>query len=121
MGATATGVAGAAIGAATADVHAPTSNTAAIVTYAAAGAGICHVITGIAYSYLGIPVGALTIEDGSGNVVLSLDTAIAGIGSITFPRGKKGSANTAMIITLAAGGVAITGKLSILGHWTEPG
>jgi len=116
---TLTGVPGAAVAVSTSDVHGPAANTAAIVTYAAAGAGVCHCISGIAYSYLGVPTGSLKIEDGSGNVVFQLDTGIAGVGSFQFPRPKKGSPNTDMIITLGAGGVAVTGKLSILNHWTE--
>ena len=118
---TMTALPGASVSVSTGDVHAPASATAAVVTYAAAGAGVSHVISGIAYSYLGVPTsGNLKIEDGSGNVIFSIDTGIAGAGVIAFPRPKKGSANTDMIITLGSGGVAVTGKVSVLNHWTEP-
>jgi hypothetical protein len=106
---------------AAADVHAPAVNTAAVVTYAAVAA-VKHVITGIAWSYVGgVPVGGnLMIEDISGTTVFSMDISDQGAGVITFPRPKvSAAANKAMIITLAAGGAGVTGKVSVLGHWTE--
>jgi hypothetical protein len=105
---------------AAADVHTPAANAAAVVTYGA-DATKCHVITGIAWSYVGgIPVGGnLTITD-NGVTVFSVDIDQSGPGGIEFARPKKGAAvNTAMVITLAAGGAGVTGKLSITGHFTE--
>lgn len=102
------------------DVHAPASNTAAVVTYAAAGAGVAHVIGGVAWSYNATPTaGNLKIEDGAGNIVFTVDVTTSGAGGYTFPRPKKGTANTAFIITLAAGGSGVSGKVSVLSHWTE--
>jgi hypothetical protein len=102
------------------DAATPSSNTAAVVTYAAAGANVSHVINGIAWSYSAAPTaGNLKIEDGSGNVVFSIDITSAGAGFFPFPAAKKGTANTAMIVTLAAGGSAVTGKVSVLCHWTQ--
>ena len=104
----------------TGDVHAPAANTAAVVTYTAAGAGVSHALSGIAWSYSADPTGGnLKVEDGAGNVVFSLDITKGGPGFIPFPQPKKGSANTALVLTLAAGGSGISGKLSVLGHWTE--
>ena len=106
---------------AAADVHAPAVNTAAIVTYAA-DATKKHVITGVAWSYAGgTPIGGnLKIEDVSGNTVFSVDIDKSGPGGYEFPRPKIGTAaNTAMIITLAAGGAGITGKVSVENHWLE--
>lgn len=106
---------------ATADVNAPASNTAAVVTYAAGGTGVQHIISGLAWSYSGAPTGGnLKIEDGSGKVVFSIDITSAGAGFIPFPTlMKQGSANTALIITLAAGGSGVTGKLSVLAHYSR--
>jgi len=105
---------------AAADVHAPAANTAAVVTYAAV-AGEKHVVTGIAWSYIGgTPDGNLTIEDVSGTTVFTLDIDKSGAGSVEFPIPKKSAAaNKAMIITLAAGGDGVTGKVSVINHWTE--
>lgn len=111
----------AAIAASSSDVHEPASNTAAVVTYAAA-AGVRQVITGAAWSYSGgDPTGGnLKIEDVSGTTVFSMDITSQGAGLIAFPQPKKSAAvNTALIITLAAGGGGVTGKVSILNHWTE--
>ncbi len=106
--------------ASTADVHAPAANTAAVVSYAAAGVGVSHAISGIAWSYSADPsAGNLKVEDGAGNVVLSLDVTQAGPGFIPLHPPKRGSANTALTVTLAAGGAGVTGKLSVLSHWTE--
>jgi hypothetical protein len=101
------------------DVHIPSSNTAAVVTYAAAGSGVSHVLGGISWSYNATPTGGnIKIEDGA-TTVLSLDITSAGPGYIPFARAKKGTANTALVVTLAAGGSGVSGKLSILSHWTE--
>ena len=103
-----------------ADVHAPASNTAAVVTYAAV-ADKAHAITGIMWSYSGgDPTGGnIKIEDGSGNTVFSLDITAKGPGFLPFEPAKKGTANTAMIVTLAAGGSGVSGKVSIPNHWSE--
>lgn len=102
---------------AAADVHAPAVNTAAIVTYALV-AGQQHYITGVAWSYYGgIPTGGnLTITDG-GAVVFNVDVNEEGPGFFTFPRPKSAGVGNAMVITLTAGGAAVTGKVSILNHW----
>lgn len=103
----------------TSDLHAPSSNTAAVVTYSAV-TGQRHVLTGIAWSYSGTPTnGNLKVEDGVGTTVVSLDITAAGPGFIPFPPPLSGSPNTALIITLAAGGSGVSGKVNILGHWKE--
>lgn len=108
--------------ASTGNVSTPAAATAAVVTYAAI-AGLRHVITGVGWSYSGgIPgVGAnLNIQDGAGNVVFSWDITESGPGFVLFPPALKQSAvNTSLIITLTSGGAGVTGKLCILGHWTE--
>lgn len=102
------------------DVHAPVANTAAVVTYTAGGAGVYHVIGGIAWSYSGVPTnGNLKIED-DGVIVFTLDIVAAGPGLILFPRPKKNAvANKALVVTLSTGGAGITGKLNVTSHWTE--
>lgn len=104
-----------------ADVHAPAANTAAVVTYAAVP-GLKHVISGIAWSYgVADPVGGnLTVEDVAGNVVFTIDITTRGAGIIEFPKPKRSAAvNTAMKVTLAAGGGTSVAKVSVLNHWLE--
>ena len=110
----------AAVACAAADIHAPAANTAAVVTYALIAA-LRHVITGFVWSYVGgIPVGGNVIITDGGATVFSMDIDESGPGIIVFPKPKRSTAvGTAMIITLAAGGAGITGKLSILNHYTE--
>jgi len=90
------------------------TNAAAIVQYAAAGELLCHVVEGVAWSYGGQMAGArLLIEDGT-SIVFDIDIPTQGWGYI--PVSKRGSPNTAMTITLTAGGGGIVGKLNVLGH-----
>jgi len=104
----------------TSDVNVPAANAAATVTYPAV-AGAQHCLSGLAWSYAGgTPTGGnLQVQDGNGNVVFTMDITAAGPGQVYFRPAKKGTANTAMTITLAAGGAGVSGKLSVLGHWTE--
>lgn len=103
-----------------ADKHEPAANTAAVITYAAV-AGQKHVIGGVAWSYNGAPTaGNLKIEDVAGTVVFSVDITSAGPGFIPFPQPlRQAAVNTALIITLSAGGAAVTGKVNALSHWLE--
>src|SRR5947209_7971219 len=108
------------IAASTSDANLPASNTAAVITYAAGSAGVQHCLSGVAWSYSAAPTnGNLKIEDGSGNTIFSVDITAAGPGFIPFNPPKKGTAATALIITLAAGGTGISGKINACGHWTE--
>jgi hypothetical protein len=103
-----------------ADVHAPSSNTAAVVSYGA-NATKKHVISGVAWSYVGgTPSGGnLMIQDGNA-IVFTVDIDKSGPGSFEFPNPKVAAAiNTAMTITLAAGGSGVTGKVSVENHWLE--
>lgn len=99
------------------EVNVPAANTAAVLTFTAAGENMANVLSGLAYSYSAAPTGGrLTIADGS-ETVLDLDITAAGENTIEFKPPRKGRANRAMTVTLAAGGAGITGKLNTLGHW----
>ena len=103
----------------TADFHAPSAETPAQITYAAV-ADRRHVISGIAWSYSDAPTdGVLYIEDGSGSIVFRLDITAAGPDAVYFNPPRHGSLNTALIITLEAGGEDVSGKICVLGHWKE--
>lgn len=108
-----------AVAGSTGNTHAPASNTAAVVTKAAAGAGVSNVIDGIAWSYDAAPTnGGLTITDG-GSTVFQVAVTAAGPGFFLFPRPLKSAANSALVVTLAAGGSGVTGKVNVLGARTE--
>lgn len=103
---------------AVAKTHTPAANTAAVVTLTAAGAGVSNVIRGIAWGYSEAPTGgSLKIEDGAGTTVFSVPITAAGPGFI--PVFGKGSANTALVVTLAAGGGTCVGSVNVLEAWTE--
>jgi hypothetical protein len=103
---------------AAANVHEPAADTAAIVTKAAGGAGISNVLAMVAWSYDGDPTaGSLIIADGA-STVFKVDITTRGPGFFQFIPPLKGTANTALVATLAAGGAGISGIVS-LHTWTE--
>lgn len=99
------------------------ANSTRVVTYDAAE-GQRHVITGIAWSYIGASAGTvlvpgtLTVADGAA-VIFAVDITSMGTGIIVFPFAKSGTVNAAMVITLSAGGADVTGKMSVLNHYTQ--
>ena len=94
--------------------------TDVVVTYAA-DLVRRHRIAGVAWSYDITPAitGTLSVEDGSGNVVFSVDVTAGGPGFIPFDPPIEGSVNTAMIVTLSSGGAATVGKINALGYRKE--
>ncbi|MBU1067397.1 hypothetical protein KKE60_06390 [Patescibacteria group bacterium] len=100
-----------------ADINAPAANTAAVVTYVA-DATHQHQIGGVVWSYTGgIPTGGSLIITDAGAIVFSIDIPDEGVGPITFPSPIIAAlVNTAMVVTLAAGGAGITGKANVFGH-----
>lgn len=98
----------------TSDFHAPAANTAAVITYAA-DATARHALAQVIVSYSAAPTGGnLKIEDGSGTTVFTVDLTATVLEPvvINFDPPLLGSYNTAMIITLAAGGAAVSGKVN---------
>jgi hypothetical protein len=79
-----------------------------------------HCLAGVAWSFSATPAAAaaLQVKDGN-NVLFNIDITAAGPGFIPFTPPKRGSANTVMTITLAAGGSGVVGKVNGVGHWTE--
>lgn len=104
--------------ASTNDVHVPAANTAAIVSYPATPT-VYHVIGGVAWSYDDDPTGGRLTIVMNGSTVLDLDITTGGPGFIPFDPPKRFGVGDAVSVTLAAGGVGIQGKVSVLSHWTE--
>lgn len=88
------------------------ANTAVTQTFAAV-VGKSHRLTSLAVSYSAAPTGGrVTVSDG-GTVVFEVDVTAAGPVSVPLPGGGlQGTANTAMTVTLAAGGAAVIGKVN---------
>lgn len=79
-----------------------------------------HVISGVAWSYDAAPTGgALSIKDGASDVVYTSDITSAGTSQVLFNPPKQGRSGRSMILTLAAPGGAVVGKVNSLGHWTR--
>lgn len=89
-------------------------NNVVTVQYPAAGAGMHHIVEGVAWSYSAAPTGGnLIITDGT-TITFAIDITVAGCGYV--PVRKRGTANTVMTISLAEGGGVIVGRLNIIGH-----
>lgn len=101
------------------DVSAPAANTDAVVSYTGSP-GRSHCISGVAWSYSGgdPTAGNLKIEDG-GNLVFSMDITAKGAGYLIFPYAKRATVGNDLVITLAAGGTGVSGKVNVLNHWME--
>lgn len=101
----------------TADTATAAANTAVAITYTA-NANVRHAVKQIVVSYSAAPTGGnLTIADGAGTTVFDVAITAAGPTTITLDPPLSGSYNTALVITLAAGGAAIVGKLNAR-HYT---
>jgi len=99
-------------------VHEPAANTAAVVTLVAPAAGVSNVVGLVVYSYDGAPAaGSLTITD-DGTVVFKVDIVASGVGALSFVPPLKFTAATATVVTLAAGGGAVSGIVNVHA-WTE--
>lgn len=101
------------------NLNAPAVDTAAVVTLTAIAAK-GHVLQQVIYSYHGADptAGNLIVEDGAGTTVFDIDISSEGEAFLEFSPPIKGSKNTALVVTLAAGGATVTGKLN-LGHYTD--
>lgn len=96
--------------------HAPNDDTAATVTIPAYNSfDSAREISSIQFSYDDTPTGGLlTVESPSGTVIWRHHITAAGIGPIDFPTPLPGAEGQAMIVTLAAGGSGIAGKLTVI-------
>jgi hypothetical protein len=92
--------------------HAPASNTAATLTLAA-DASRRNILSQIHLSYSAAPAAGSTIkvEDGAGTTVYEQYIAAGGPQVISFSPPLAGTANTALVVTLAAGGTGISGEI----------
>ena len=96
------------------------THAAAVVTIPAPPPGYSNVICGIICSYsAGTPAGSLKIEDGSGNIVFSVDLAGINVWEFDFNPPRAFSNGVATIITLADGSASVVGKLNIIGRYTD--
>jgi hypothetical protein len=87
----------------------PAANTAAVITLTAQ-TDKRWVIHGISWSYSGAPTGGRLSITFGGVTEFDIDIASSGVGETSAF--LSGGINQAVVITLAAGGVGITGKLN---------
>lgn len=95
------------------DAATASSNTAVVITYTAID-GLHHAIQSLVVSYDGAPTGgSVKIEDGAGTTVFQVAITASGPTIIPFPRPLMGSQNKALVVTLAAGGSGVTGRVNV--------
>lgn len=100
------------------NTHTPGANAAAIVTLGAPGAGQRWVIGGLYWSYNTTPTGGqLSFTIGGATSFTEYVTA-GGSGFIPFTPPIRVALNTAVVVTLAAAGAAVTGSLNVHA-WVE--
>lgn len=107
--------------------NAPASNTAAVITIAAPADGTRQlVLDAIHWSYSGGTPTAPRLSVTSGGVTIyDVDPTSQGIGFVPFASGKQGTGGLRgtpganLVITLAAGGSGVTGKVNVINYWQE--
>jgi hypothetical protein len=89
------------------------ADTAITITYAAK-VGYRHVIDQIIASYSETPSGGgITIQDGAGNTIFQIHINDDALHKEEFWPPLMGSENTAMIVTMTAGGGTAVGRLNV--------
>lgn len=94
------------------NVSYPAANTDAVVTMVAPGTHRFHTIGSVYWSYDDDPTGGRLSITFGGNVALDIDITAGGPGYIFWQPPIEALKNHEVVITLAAGGAGITGKLS---------
>jgi len=98
--------------------HQPAANTAAVVTLTAPSnhpPGSAWIMGGLAWSYDDNPTGGnLSITNG-GTTAFSIDITRGGAGIIVYQQPQRADDGAEVVVTLAAGGAGITGKVNVLG------
>jgi hypothetical protein len=93
-------------------VVAATAGANALVAITLVGvAGYRHYLPFLVWSYSGLPTGRLTISGLDGDDV-DFDITAAGAGPVFFPP-LAGTIGASVVITLAAGGAGVVGKLNV--------
>jgi hypothetical protein len=98
------------------------ANTAQTVTQAAAGAGLRNMLTGLTVSWSGAAPAAganVQVKDGATviwDAYIGQAGATQGSNDFEFTAPLRGTANTALSVTVAAGGAGATTKVSAQGQ-----
>jgi len=98
----------------------PAADTAAVVTLATTGTHRYHVIGSVYWSYDDDPTGGRLYIDYGGNFAFDIDITAGGPGFVFWQPPVEAAKASYVIITLAAGGAGVTGKLNVHA-WVEGG
>lgn len=87
------------------------ANTAASITLTASP-DQRHKLQEVLWSYSGTPTGKITVTGLEGDD-MDVDVTAGGTGAIPLPPAAYGRVNTSVVITIAAGGAGVIGKLNV--------
>lgn len=98
----------------------PAANTAAVLTLAApTDTARRRVFSSVHWSYSGAPTGGRLTIASSGQSTYDVDITAGGPGYLTFPDNFRGAAGQTVVLTLAAGGAGVSGKINVPADWVE--
>lgn len=90
----------------------PAANVAAVVTLPAA-AGTTNRIDTLEWSYDADPTGGNITITAGGATIWAIDITQGGAGFYRFENGLNAKQNVEVVVTLAAGGAGIVGKINV--------
>lgn len=95
------------------------AGAAAAVTLSAPGSGKRWAVWGIVWSYDAAPTGGKVTLTVGGTTVIEFSVTSQGPGFIPFALPMTGGDNQAIVLTLAAPGGAVVGRIGFVHAWTE--
>lgn len=98
--------------------YATATNAAATITYSAGGSGVFHAFWGISWSLSAVPASAIVLSvTDNGTTIFAVGVTNSGPGFIPICK-RNATANTDLVISLAAAGSGIIGRVNVLTKWT---
>lgn len=95
------------------------AGAAATITLAAGTAGQVRALDAVFWSYSAAPTGGKLTIASTGQPTFDLDVTAAGPGFLNLPGGFRGMPGATVVVTLAAPGGAVIGKVAVTRDWLE--
>jgi hypothetical protein len=89
------------------------------ITLAAGSAGQRVCLQGVAWSYSAAPTGGRLTIASTGQPTFDVDTPAVGLNQLDPTQTFRGQPGQTVVVTLAAPGGAVIGKLNVLNDWLE--
>lgn len=95
------------------------AGTAATITLAAGSASQVRCLDQVAWSYSAAPTGGRLTIASTGGVTFDVDTPATGLNNLILSAPYRGMPGQTVVVTLAAPGGAVIGKVSVMNDWLE--